>query len=638
MARSFQSAGLRNDNDGRSKRGAHDERDHDSRRSGNDRDDDDDANRGDRLAGTPRDDRLIGSGDDDRASAGEGADFVDGRGGEDRLSGGGGSDIIHGGHGDDVLYGFGIEDKNPRSGEITAALLADRLPPAVFLESPPGNPNLLFVATLPGLVFVFDVSGPQPVRLPAPALVIPPAPGQQLSGFTFHPDYAQNGRIFFNHSLANGSQVIVEYQALDADTINSASREVLLTIPYQPGQMTRGGWLGFGPDGLLYITTGDGGGEGPIDHSQGGVQQDPFSLRGKVLRIDVDSSPEPGLAYAIPNDNPFADGGGAPEVWALGLRQPHKASFDAAGNFYLTDVGHELREELNFIPAGTTGALNFGWPHFEGTQPSFVNIPLGPGQLVSPILEYQPGFGPLQGRAIVGGYVYDGPGGGQGLYFFSDFVAPRLFSTRIVDGEAIEFTSRYEQLVVQGGDLAGGDVVSMSIDGRGRLYTLELDGEIHLLTPSAAAGDGADQLHGGAGDDKLYGGAGADQLFGDKGDDRLWGGIGADRLDGGQGDDVLRGGFGADSLTGGRGDDIFAFSRDDIGTGLDIVFDFEGAGRRGGDRLLFEGFSDAATLAFVGSDGAGRHTYRVTDGALRADLVLTYEGNEVLGPGDYMFG
>lgn len=541
----------------------------------------------DDIVGTPGDDRLVGASRTRNILAGDGADQVDGGSASETLSGGGGSDRIRGGNGNDVIYGFGAEDSDPRSGEIRATLIASQLPPVVFLESPPGAPDLMFAATLPGLIFVVDMSGPQPVRLPGPALVLPPAPGQQLFGFTFHPDYADNGRIFLHHSLANGNQVIVEYHALDGDTIDPASREVLLTIPYQPGQMTRGGWLGFGPDGLLYVTTGDGGGEGPIDHSQGGVQQDPFSLRGKVLRIDVDSPPAAGLNYAIPDDNPFAGGGGAPEVWALGLRQPHKASFDSEGNFYLTDVGHELREELNFIPAGATGPFNLGWPRFEGTQPSFLNIPLGPGELVSPILEYQPGFGPLQGRAIVGGHVYDGPGGAQGLYLFSDFVAPRLFTTRIVDGEAIEFTNRNEQLVVQGGDIAFGDVISMSVDGRGRLYTTELDGEIHLLSPSAAAGDGADELHGGNGNDEIYGGAGADRLFGDNGNDRVSGGIGNDLIEGGAGNDVLSGDSGNDSLSGGNGND-----RIDGGAGNDML-----EGGNGNDTFVFRDLGGTDSIA-----------------------------------------
>lgn|GEM_PF-3649895 len=477
------------------------------------------------------------------------------------------------------------------SGAITAALFASRIPPPVFLASPPGQPNLLFVATLPGLIFAYDISGSTAVKLAAPALALPFQPGQQLLGFTFHPDYAENGRIFVHYTSATGTQRISEFTALDADTINPASERVLIEIAYQPGQMTRGGWLGFGPDGLLYITTGDGGGENVPDPTMGGIAQDPFTLQGKVLRIDVDSPPDPGLAYAIPEANPFADGAlGAPEVIALGFRNPFRASFDAEGNLLVVDVGELLREELNLIPAGSEEAINFGWPRFEGGVVFDADITLGPGILTAPILQYVPGFGPLQGRAITGGYVYDGPGGGDGLYFFGDFVAPRLFTTRIVDGVATEFTNRNDQLIVTGGDIGFAELISFSLDAQGRLYTLELDGEIHRLTMSAAVGDGGDQLFGGNGADQLFGGAGADLLDGGNGTDQLSGGLGNDRLVGGRGDDVL---------AGGRGADRFVFG---IDGGTDTITDFDPVL----DKIVLGGglVLTGSSLSDVNGDGA----------------------------------
>ena len=546
------------------------------------------------------------------SAGGVGPDRIDGGNGADVLAGGDGADILYGGNGEDVLYGYGAEDRDPLSGAIVAELIASRLPPAVFMESPPGQPDLLFVATLPGRIFVFDVSGPTAVRLPAPALVLPFQPGQQLLGFTFHPDYAQNGRLFVHYTSATGTQRISEYTALDVDTINPASQRILIEIDYLPGQMTRGGWLGFGPDGLLYITTGDGGGENVPDPTMGGVAQDAFSLKGKVLRIDVDGPPDAGLAYAIPDANPFADGAlGAPEVIALGFRNPFRASFDGDGDLIVVDVGERFREELNRIPAGSEEALNFGWPRLEGEVVFDAAIVLGPGILTQPILTYVPGFGPLQGRAITGGYTYDGPGGGDGLYFFGDFVAPRLFTTRIVDGQATEFTNRYDQLLFTGGDLGPAELISFSVDGRGRLYTLELDGEIHRLNPSAAAGDGGDQLYGGNGADQLFGGAGADLLDGGNGADRLSGGLGNDRLIGGRGNDVMAGGNGADLFIVGAS------------SGADTILDFAPAQDRIG---LADGLAVSASLV---SDRDG-------DGI--SDLTLTFDGGGsiiLLGVADY---
>ena len=543
--------------------------------------------------------QLAPTSSDSEAShqGGVGPDTIDGGNGDDVLSGGDGADILSGGNGDDILYGYGAEDVDPLSGAIIADLFATVMPPPVFLASPPGDPGLIFVATLGGLVFVFDVSGPTPVRLPAPALVL----GQgQLLGFAFHPDYADNGQVYLHYTSSTGTQRISEFTMLDADTISRTSENVLLEIPYLPGEMTRGGWLGFGPDGLLYITTGDGGGENVPDPTMGGIAQDPDSLRGKVLRIDVDSPPDEGLPYAIPESNPFADGvEGRGEIIALGLRNPFRASFDADGNLLVVDVGEKDREELNMIPAGTLDALNFGWPRLEGDIVFDEDIVLGPGVLTQPILQYQTGFGPLQGRAITGGYVYDGPGGSDGLYFFGDFVAPRLFTARIEDGVVSEFTNRNSQLIVNGGDMAGGELTSFSVDGEGRLYTLEIDGEIHRLTPSAAINDGADSLSGGNGADQLYGGLGNDVLDGGNGNDRLSGGLGDDRLIGGKGDDVL---------AGGRGADLFVFGKNH---GSDTIQDFDTAQDKIG---LEDGVELVASNVFdVDGDGL-------------ADLTLIFSG------------
>jgi len=141
-------------------------------------------------------------------SGGVGTDHLEGGNGADVISGGDGADILIGGNGSDVLYGYGAEDQDPLSGAITADLFANRLPPPVFLVSPPGSPNLLFVATLPGLIFVYDISGSNPVKLGAPALALPFQAGQQLLGFTFHPDYADNGRVFIHYTSATGTQRI----------------------------------------------------------------------------------------------------------------------------------------------------------------------------------------------------------------------------------------------------------------------------------------------------------------------------------------------------------------------------------------------------------------------------------------------
>jgi len=534
-----------------------------------------------------------------------GPDIIEGDDEAQTLSGRDGADVLRGGGGDDVLYGFGPEDQDPLSGAIIAALVASGLPPAVFLETVPGNPDLHFVATLPGLIFVIDTSGSEPMLLPQPALVLPFAPGQQLLGLTFDPGFETNGKLYLNYSAADGTQIVSQFTMLDGDTIDPASEQVLLTIPYVTGEeINRGGWMGFGPDGYLYITTGD----GASPTSPPDVSQDPNSLMGKVLRLDVSGTSDPSELYTIPADNPFAAGGGAPEVWALGLRNPFRASFDDEGNLYIGDPSNVSQEEVNVVPADAAAPLNFGWPRFEGTSEYDPEVPLGPGTLTFPVLEREAGFGPLQGRATIGGYVYDGPGGAQGLYFFGDFVAPRLFTARIENGAVTEFTNRYDQLVFMDGDIAAADLISFSVDSEGRLYTLELDGEIHLLTPSAAAGDGADMLDGGNGNDKLYGGAGADQLLGGFGDDQLWGGLGDDDLSGGNDDDWLDGGLGNDTLSGNSGNDTLV-------------------GNEGEDRLYGGSGNDEL------DGGAGDDTL---SGSAGDDVADGGDGNDLIAGGDGM--
>ena len=559
-----------------------------------------------------------------------GPDLIEGGDGAQTLSGMDGADVLRGGDGDDVLYGFGPEDQDPLSGAITATLVASGLPPAVFLETVPGSPDLHFVATLPGLIFVIDTSGPEPMVLPAPALVLPFTPDQQLLGFTFDPAFETNGKVYLNYVAPDGTQMISQFTMLDGYTIDPASEQVLLTIPYGLGEeLDRGGWMGFGPDGYLYITTGDGAvpGDALTD-----APQDPASLMGKVLRLDVSdtSGSDP---YAIPEDNPFSDGGGAPEVWALGLRNPFRASFDDEGNLYLGDPSLVSQEEVNILPAGAAAPVNFGWPHYEGTVEFAPEIPLGPGTLTFPVLEREAGFGPLQGRATIGGYVYEGPGGAQGLYIFGDFVAPRLFTARIEDGVVTEFTDRYDQLVFTGGSIGMADLISFSVDSEGRLYTLEIDGEVHLLTPSAAAGDGADLLDGGNGDDMLYGGAGADKLLGGFGQDKLWGGLGADDLSGGNGDDELDGGLGDDTLSGSSGDDMLIG-----GEGSDRLYGGSG------DDELDGGAGDDTLSASTGDDtvngGTGDDRIAGGDGMDRLfggagdDRINGGAGNDVLEGGE----
>jgi glucose/arabinose dehydrogenase len=256
-----------------------------------------------------------------------------------------------------------------------------------------------------------------------------------LLALAFHPAYAQNGRFFVFYSAPptnaddNHDNVLSEFHAdPGGDSADSASEREILRFG-QPQANHSGGGLGFGPDGFLYLGTGDGGGRGDADagHAPGGNAQDPTRLLGKVLRIDVDGD-EP---YGIPPDNPFVDGGGRPEVLALGFRNPWRLTWEPEGErrLLVSDVGYGRYEELNAVEAGG----NYGWRVREGMHCLDLEEPLEdletcPDEdeagrpLIDPVLEYSHDE---VGLAIVGGHVYRGSELPElaGRYVFGDWSA-----------------------------------------------------------------------------------------------------------------------------------------------------------------------------------------------------------------------
>ena len=247
------------------------------------------------------------------------------------------------------------------------------------------------------------------------------------------------------------------------------ARNVLLSIEHSSAGNHNGGSIHFAPNGepFLYISVGDGG-------ASSATAQDTNVLLGKILRIDVDSDAfpaDPARDYAIPAGNPFAGGGGAPEIWDFGLRNPWRVTFNSAtGDMYIADVGAGSREEIDFHPAGGVGGLNFGWDLAEGT---LGNPPPG---AIPPIFEY----GRDLGNVVTGGYVYRGPGDEfVGHYFLIDFGSDRLWTLKVVDGQATEVTDRTDQILSSEATFAG--ISSFGVDGSGRLYAVSLSGNIFRL-------------------------------------------------------------------------------------------------------------------------------------------------------------
>jgi len=247
-----------------------------------------------------------------------------------------------------------------------------------------------------------------------------------LLGIAFHPGYASNGRFFVNYTRAeDGATVIAEYRVStgNPDVADSASTQILLTIA-QPFANHNAGATRFGPDGYLYIGMGDGGSA----NDPGNRAQDSFNLLGKILRIDVDR----GNPYAIPATNPFASGAaGAPEIWAVGLRNPWKFAFDrATGDFFIGDVGQDRFEEIDRMNAGTGAGANLGWRMMEGLNCTGLMGPLPcfDPSLSLPIIEY----GRSDGCSVTGGAVYRGTAVAAlaGRYVYGDFCTGRIWSAR----------------------------------------------------------------------------------------------------------------------------------------------------------------------------------------------------------------
>ena len=332
----------------------------------------------------------------------------------------------------------------------------------------------LFVVEQEGRIWVVEDG----VVLETPFLDIVPLVHSQayergLLSVAFHPDYASNGALLVNYTRnPDGATVIARYHvSSDANVADPGSAEVLLVIE-QPEANHNGGLIKFGPDGYLYIGMGDGGGAGD-QHGTIGNGQDLDALLGKMLRIDVDS----GEPYAIPASNPFVDRTDAhPEIWAFGLRNPWRFSFDrATGDLYIADVGQRAFEEVSFQAASSAGGENYGWRIMEGNHCFSPREGCDQSGLTPPVAEYDHGFG----CSITGGYVYRGAAYPwlNGLYFFADYCSGIVWS---LERDASGRWNMVEQMRV------GFNVSSFGEDEAGGVYLAgHDDGTIYRLTSTS---------------------------------------------------------------------------------------------------------------------------------------------------------
>ncbi|MAS37876.1 MAG: glucose dehydrogenase [Anaerolineaceae bacterium] len=288
-----------------------------------------------------------------------------------------------------------------------------------------------------------------------------------LLGLAFHPNYAENGLFYVHYSDRSGNTVIARYSVSsdNPDVADPNSAQVIFTHP-QPYANHNGGQIEFGPDGYLYIALGDGGSQGDPQNNA----QNPTSLLGKILRIDVDN----GDPYAIPEDNPIATVNPdlAPEVWALGLRNPYRFSFDReTGDLYIADVGQNQLEEVNFQPADSPGGENYGWRVFEASIRYSQDA--DPGNTVFPVAEYNHN----NGCSITGGYAYRGEAlpDLQGVYIYGDWCSGRTWAT--YQDEAGTWQTLADFIPNTG--LA---ISAFGEDESGELYVADYSGRILKLT------------------------------------------------------------------------------------------------------------------------------------------------------------
>ncbi len=292
---------------------------------------------------------------------------------------------------------------------------------------------------------------------------------QGLLSVAFHPNYKENGFLYVNYTDNAGDTVIARYQVTDnPNKANSESAKVILQIR-QPFSNHNGGQIAFGPDGYLYIGTGDGGRGG--DPQNAG--QNLLTLLGKMLRIDVDVN-NVDEAYAIPEDNPFISNENAePEIWAYGLRNPWRFSFDReTSDLFIADVGQNKFEEVNFQPSTSTGGENYGWRLMEADQCFNPIFNCNDNTLTLPILSYSHS----EERSITGGYVYRGKAikGLQGKYVYGDFASGHIWAAKGQNGD-------WEADLLVDTDFA---ISSFGEDVTGELYLVDYgSGKIYKLIP-----------------------------------------------------------------------------------------------------------------------------------------------------------
>ena len=364
-----------------------------------------------------------------------------------------------------VIRNQGLPDQNSADWrELVTGL--DR---PVFITSAGDNSGRLFIIEKVGLIRIVQDNQ----LLVEPFLDIRDRVGsdrseQGLLGLAFHPNYPSDGRFFVNYTDKNGDTVIAQYNVSTSDP-NQADKgsEVRLIRVNQPYANHNGGEVIFGPDGFLYLGLGDGGSAGDPKNNAQSLN----TLLGKILRIDVDH----GSPYSTPDGNQFSENQ-IPEIWAYGLRNPWRFSFDqATGDMYIGDVGQDQWEEIDFLPSGSPAGTNFGWKYFEGTHPYSPDTPPVGLQLTAPVAEYSH----TEGCSVTGGFVYRGSQlpDWDGVYLFGDYCSGTIWGLEKDTQGQWQAKVLFQNM---------GQISSFGQDDQGEIYVVDYSGRILKLVPAGS--------------------------------------------------------------------------------------------------------------------------------------------------------
>ena len=361
----------------------------------------------------------------------------------------------------------------------SATLVVEHLKNPVYLTAPKNSTDYLYILEKEGVITIYDRKRKELLKTPFLDIknkIRIKMNEQGLLGMAFSPRFSSDKRFYLYYTDNNGDTVVARYTAHSKTKADKSSEEALLTQD-QDFKNHNGGWIGFGPDQMLYIGLGDGGKANDPKHRA----QDLTTLLGKLLRIDV-SGPK---GYSIPKDNPFQGSKKArPEILSYGLRNPWRCAWNG-NDLIVADVGQNAWEEVNVVAHKDLFSANFGWPQLEGTHKT--KNPKAktknPGKLISPSYEYKHDGKNTGGFSVTGGSVYRGSVKElQGRYVFADYVKPHIWSARITNGKFSDLKHHKTDFSQNGKEIK--QVASFGNDPQGEMHIISHQGQIYKIVES----------------------------------------------------------------------------------------------------------------------------------------------------------